>query len=129
MARREGCGNDDHLAFEVIARPMCPRRIGPLAACLRKKLSNSKASAGTAPFVREDEPTARCAARARDTAAPSPARQHGRCRDAVERRRHADAGVAAQNFPFVFFHSARGGIRSMVSQCSAILPFSMRYRS
>lgn len=32
-------------------------------------------------------------------------------------------GEANQNFPFGFFHSARGGIGSKVSQCSAILPF------
>jgi hypothetical protein len=33
------------------------------------------------------------------------------------------------NLPFWFFHSLRGGIVSMVSQCSAILPFSTRNRS
>ena len=37
--------------------------------------------------------------------------------------------LANQNFPLAFFHSARGGTGAIVSQCSAILPSRMRYRS
>lgn len=36
---------------------------------------------------------------------------------------------SCQNFPFAFFHSVRGGMVSMVSQCSAILPFATLKRS
>lgn len=45
-----------------------------------------------------------------------------------QHRRQADADLhlvmmaLRENLPLSFFHSARGGMRSMTSQCSAMLP-------
>jgi hypothetical protein len=44
-------------------------------------------------------------------------------------RRRRPPGSSLQNLPFWFFHSLCGGIPSIVSQCSAILPASTRKRS
>jgi hypothetical protein len=127
VLRRPPTNNDQPLAGRTM-RALARNEAGCLATCS----SSSALSIGANPAAAI--PGLSVNGTSSTTLPPSPAKARwiANVANAMLLSKHFRGFLGAsvrQNLPFAFFHSVRGGMFSIESQCSAILPFSTLKRS